>query len=58
MPLFEYECKSCGQVFDKLLPSRLADSQVRCPRCQSEETERQLSTFAAGGCGTASSRFR
>ncbi len=58
MPLYEYRCKKCGAIFDKLRPVSQPDKDIRCPRCQSEETERQLSTFAAAGCGTATSRFR
>jgi len=59
MPLYEYRCKNCGEVFDKLRPLSQADGEIRCPRCDSEETERQFSTFAAGGCGGGSrSGFR
>jgi len=58
MPLYEYRCKICGEVFEKLRQTGQADSEVRCPLCESEETERQLSTFTAGGCGTTRSRFR
>ncbi|MCC7176637.1 MAG: zinc ribbon domain-containing protein [Bryobacterales bacterium] len=60
MPLYEYRCNSCGEVFDKLRPFSRADQDVRCPRCGSEATERQLSTFSAGGCGGSGSsgRFR
>ncbi len=58
MPLYEYRCKDCGEFFDKLRPVSKADDEIRCPRCQSKETERQLSTFAAGGCGGSSSGFR
>ncbi len=58
MPLYEYYCRKCGQLFDKLVPLSQIDKKVTCPRCQSEEIERQLSTFGTGGCGTASSRFR
>jgi len=61
MPLYEYRCKNCGEVFDKLRPLSRADGETRCPRCDSQETERQLSTFATSGCGgggSSSSRFR
>jgi putative FmdB family regulatory protein len=59
MPLYEYCCKKCGQLFDKLVPLSQIDKKVNCPRCQSEETEQQLSTFSAGGgCGTSPSRGR
>jgi len=53
MPLYEYRCKKCGEVFDKIRRISEADIEVTCPRCKSEETERQFSTFATGGCGAS-----
>jgi hypothetical protein len=35
-----------------------ADRQLKCPDCKSDEVERLLSTFTAGGCASSpSSRF-
>lgn len=50
MPLYEYLCRKCGQRFDLLRKMRDADRDLECPECQSDEIERLLSTFAAGGC--------
>ncbi len=59
MPLYEYRCKKCGATFDRLRSFGQADKETRCPRCDSPETERQLSAFATGGCGSGGgSRFR
>jgi len=58
MPLYEYRCKDCGEVFDKLRPVSKADDEILCPRCQSKKTERQLSTFATGACASTSRGFR
>jgi putative FmdB family regulatory protein len=34
MPTYEYECKSCGYVFEK--SQKMTDSSVaRCPKCKS-----------------------
>src|SRR5690348_6138314 len=56
MPLYEYRCKTCGNTFEKLRRMSDSDRDVECPDCKSPETERQLSTFAAGGC-SPSGRF-
>lgn len=51
MPLYEYQCERCGKRFELLRRMSDADRGVECPYCESGEVERQISTFAAGGCG-------
>jgi putative FmdB family regulatory protein len=58
MPLYEYRCRKCGKQFELLRRMADADRDLVCPECRSEEVERLLSTFAAGGCSTlGSGRF-
>jgi len=53
MPLFEYECKECGEKFEKLIFS--SDSEkVKCPNCGSEETKKLLSLFSSKGTSCSS----
>ena len=56
MPLFEYECGSCGRQFEFLT---LADQRPACPDCGGTELQKQLSVFAvataAGGNRVAAS---
>lgn len=55
MPIFEYECRSCGRSFEKLVT---ASAQVRCEQCDSDQVEKKFSTFAAkigAACGRKSS---
>lgn len=49
MPLYEYDCKACGERFEKLV--RMSDDprSVRCPACAGGTVERALSTFATAG---------
>jgi putative FmdB family regulatory protein len=51
MPIYEYECSSCGTRFDKLvgLISASEESCPVCPHCGSEETHRIPSAFAVTG---------
>lgn len=51
MPIFEYECTSCGKRFDKLVRSTAAATEVECPECRSREVRKQISLF---GLGTSS----
>ena len=63
MPLYEYRCSSCGGNFELLRRIEDADGDLVCPRCQSEEIERLLSTFSgtsgasSRGCGPRGGRF-
>lgn len=42
MPLYEYECRSCHQQFERLV--RTGDTPA-CPSCQGTDLERLLSSF-------------
>jgi len=34
MPVFDYECKNCGEVYEELVMSgSTPDSQIKCPAC-------------------------
>lgn len=51
MPIYEYRCKKCGQVFDLMRPVAKADARARCTSCTSTAVKRQLSRFAVVGAG-------
>ena len=48
MPIYEYRCAACGEVFARIQSITKSADPVQCPKCNSGETERILSTFAAG----------
>lgn len=53
MPLYEYQCQTCGERFELLRRMQDADGDLECPECHSDEVQRLLSTFAAGGCSSS-----
>jgi putative FmdB family regulatory protein len=55
MPIYEYQCKTCGERFEKLVRSMGDSSPVACAKCGSEQTARTLSVFAVGAEGAAKS---
>ena len=55
MPLYEYHCRECDKTFEMLRRMKDADLDLECPDCRSTKVERQLSTFATGGCTTSGS---
>jgi len=44
MPIYEYRCADCGQLFEELV-MRLTE-KVNCPKCKSARVVRQMSAFA------------
>jgi len=48
MPFYEYECKSCRQIFSELRSSAEMNDPIDCPECGASETEKVLSGFAVG----------
>ena len=70
MPIYGYECNTCGQKFEKLV--RSSEAAPSCPACGNEDLTRQLSLIAApakggddaplpceagGGCSPGACRF-
>jgi putative FmdB family regulatory protein len=53
MPLFEYECRACGQQFEFL--TREGQSP-NCPSCQGVNLQKLLSVFAVSTNGGTSDR--
>ena len=44
MPIFEYECKKCGEVTE-YLEEAAGDGKHKCPECGSTKMEKLFSTF-------------
>ena len=52
MPLYEYHCQFCGEEFEKMMRMSEADQKPECPHCQSSDTHKKISVFAARGLNT------
>ena len=51
MPIYEYECKKCGEQFDELV-SINDTAEPKCPKCESKNVERLISAcFSKMGYG-------
>jgi putative FmdB family regulatory protein len=49
MPIYEYQCKDCGDDFEKVVRFSEADQNPACPVCQSQNTKKKISVFAPLG---------
>ena len=47
MPLFEYRCQDCGELFETVVFDR--HRQVTCKKCYSARVEKMVSVFAVAG---------
>ncbi|KAF1085979.1 Zinc ribbon domain protein [Sporotomaculum syntrophicum] len=43
MPIFEFRCLICGNVFEKLFNTRQEEFVALCPECNAEYLERVIS---------------
>jgi putative FmdB family regulatory protein len=66
MPLYEYECRECGQIFEKMVRFHEIEQPAECPECKSHDTRKRITTFAStggsqstasSGCGGGGGRF-
>lgn len=56
MPIYEYKCNECEEVFEQLTTSVKDSPKVQCPKCKSENVSKLMSagspvTLAPSGCG-------
>lgn len=66
MPMYDYRCKNCDEVFEELVfSSSVSDDEIKCPKCGEQKAERLLSapmistsgssndvsTSSSSGCG-------
>ena len=52
MPIYEFQCPSCGDVFDKIMSFSEADKVPVCPECGEQETRKLITAGAMIGSST------
>lgn len=71
MPIYEYKCRKCGNIFEKLVFNSDQEEGFVCPTCGGQDTCRLMSSFSCGpssgagdlgvgaspSCGSSSSSF-
>jgi putative FmdB family regulatory protein len=55
MPIYEFDCRECGEPFEELVFNLGRVREVRCPACGSHEVRKKLSAVAARVVGATSS---
>ncbi len=44
MPIFEFRCLECGEVFEKILVNSRDSIDLSCPKCNAENCQRLVSS--------------
>ncbi|MCD4784492.1 MAG: zinc ribbon domain-containing protein [Candidatus Eremiobacteraeota bacterium] len=55
MPIYEYECRKCGNRFDKICISDTKDEEIDCPNCKGNNCKRKISLFSSKSSAPGSS---
>jgi putative FmdB family regulatory protein len=55
MPIFEFKCNKCGNVFESLCFRSSGEDKGPCPVCGSNDSEKVLSTFSSMASGSGKS---
>ena len=55
MPIYEFQCRSCGYVFELLLMSKDEMKDVRCAKCASPDVGKLMSAANISTGSSASS---
>ncbi len=50
MPIYEYQCASCGHAFEQFIIGDEKSESRTCPKCGKAEATKVFSSFSAG-CG-------
>jgi len=46
MPIYEYKCTSCGEMFELRRSMTDGDSEIKCLKCGAEHPQRVFSAFS------------
>lgn len=47
MPVFEYRCLDCNNKFDVFHKTQNLETEIKCPKCNSENSKKLFSAFSA-----------
>ena len=55
MPIYEYRCRKCGQVFERIQKVNEGGDNLTCPHCGKKKPEKILSSFSSSKGSESSS---
>ena len=55
MPIYEYRCRKCGEVFERFQKVNEGGDHLTCPYCGGKKPEKVLSSFSSSKSSEPSS---
>jgi putative FmdB family regulatory protein len=55
MPIYEYRCRKCEEVFERLMKVNESGDSLACPYCGEKKSEKILSCFSSSKGSESSS---
>jgi len=55
MPMYEYRCRKCGEVFERIMKVNARGDSLICPHCGEKRAEKILSMFSSSKGSDSSS---
>ncbi len=55
MPIYEYLCRKCGKIFEKIQKINEGGDHLNCPYCGGRKLEKVLSSFSSSKGSESSS---
>jgi len=55
MPIYEYRCRKCGKLFEKIQKVGEGGDSLKCPYCGGKKPEKVLSRFSSSKRSESSS---
>lgn len=53
MPIYEYSCRKCNEIFSVFQSINAGESDTKCPACGSNDVKKRISTFACCSIGSS-----
>lgn len=57
MPIYEYACKKCGEIFSVLQKMGSNEKATVCPKCGSQDVSKKISAFSCSSGGSTAGGF-
>lgn len=55
MPIYEYTCTKCNEVFSVFQSVNATEKDTRCPKCGSNDVKKKISAFSCCSIGGGTS---
>jgi putative FmdB family regulatory protein len=56
MPIYEFKCRECSKVFERICFTGDDESDIACPACEGKGVDRLLSCFSSVSSGSERSQ--